>query len=150
LTPRCGAAVMSIEIDRQALAIPLPRRDPDLTRYFDRELGQDEGRSTAGAVRRAMQRAITLGASTAEDDVARALGVGPRTLRRQLAEEGTTLRAVFDEVRLEVAIERLRLPEVSIAQLAFELGFSDQTALSRAFRRWTGRSPAAFRRAALR
>jgi AraC-like DNA-binding protein len=144
--PRFGAPVTSIEIDRASLAIPLPRRDPDLTRYFDGELGQNEDRSTAGAVRRAMDRAIALGASTAEDDLARALGVGTRTLRRQLAGEGTTLRAVFDEVRLEVALERLRRPQLSLAQLAFELGFSDQTAFSRAFRRWTGRSPAEFRR----
>jgi AraC-like DNA-binding protein len=67
-----------------------------------------------------------------------------------LADEGTTLRAVFDGVRLEAAVERLRDPHVSIAELAIELGFSDQTALTRAFRRWTGRSPAAFRRAVTR
>jgi AraC-like DNA-binding protein len=96
------------------------------------------------------QRAILLGASTAKDDMARALGIGARTLRRQLADEGTTLRAVFDGVRLEAAVERLRDPHVSIAELAIELGFSDQTALTRAFRRWTGRSAAAFLRAATR
>ena len=148
--PRFGAPLTSIEIDRASLAIPLPRRDPDLAHHFDRELGQIEDRSTRAAVRRVLEDAIALGGATAEDDVARALGVGARTLRRQLAEEGTTLRAVFDEVRLEVALDRLRRPNVSLAQVAFELGFSDQTALSRAFRRWTGRSPAMFRRAAAR
>ena len=95
-----------------------------------------------------MEQAILLGGSTAADDIARALGVGTRTLRRQLAEEGTTLREVFDGVRREMATERLRQPRVSLVELAFELGFSDQTALSRAFRRWTGRSPAEFHRAA--
>ena len=97
-----------------------------------------------------MERAILLGSSTAEDDIARALGLGPRNLRRQLADEGTTLRALLDAVRLEIAMDRLRRREVSLAPLAFELGFSDQTAMARAFRRWTGRSPAAFRRAAPR
>jgi AraC-like DNA-binding protein len=80
-------------------------------------------------------RAILLGASTAEDDMARALGIGARTLRRRLADEGTTLRAVLDGVRLEAAVERLRDPHVSIAGLAIALGFSDPTALARAFRR---------------
>jgi AraC-like DNA-binding protein len=150
LAPQFGAGVASIELDRASLDMPLPRRDPDLVRHFDRELGPSEDRSTVGAVRSAMERAIALGRATTEDDIARALGVGARTLRRQLAEEGTSLRAVSDEVRLEIAIERLRRPMSSLAQLAFELGFSDQTALSRAFRRWTGQSPAAFRRAAVR
>jgi AraC-like DNA-binding protein len=101
-------------------------------------------------VRQAFEHAIALGHATAEDDIARALGVGPRTLRRQLAEEGTTLREVLDAVRLELATIRLRGTRVSLAAIAFELGFSDQTAFSRAFRRWTGRSPAEFHRALTR
>lgn len=150
VAPAFHAPVTCIEIDRVSLDMPLPRRDPDLTRHFDGELQRDEHRSTSAAARRAIEQAIRFGGSTAEDHVARALGMGMRTLRRRLAEEGTSLRIVLDGVRLEIATERLGRPHASLAELALELGFSDQTALSRAFRRWTRCSPAEFRRSVLR
>jgi AraC-like DNA-binding protein len=146
VVPQFRALVTAIEIDREALDVPLPRRDPDLTRHFDEELARDEDPSAAALVRRAMKDAIAIGTSHGENDIARGLGLGTRTLRRRLAREGTTMREVLDGVRLALATERLRHSRVNLAELAFELGFSDQTALSRAFRRWTGRSPAAFRR----
>ena len=148
LVPQFAAPATSVEIDRSALDLPLPRRDPDLIRHFERGLRQSETQSVGSATRHAMEQAIVLGSSTAAEDIARSLGLGTRTLRRQLAAEGTTLRELFDQVRRERATERLRQSRVSLAGLAFELGFSDQTALSRAFRRWTGQSPAEFHRAA--
>ena len=150
VVPTFGSPSTAIEVDRAVMDSLLPRRDPDLIRHFERELRHDEERSTSATVRQFLEQAIALGRPTAEDDVARALGIGPRTLRRQLADEATTLREVFDAVRLEWATARLRASRVSIAALALELGFSDQTAFSRAFRRWTGRSPAEFHRALTR
>ncbi len=146
--PHAGST--SIEIDRASLDVLLPRRDPDLARYFDGMMARGENPTAAMAVRRVLEKAFALGGSSAEDDVARALGVGARTLRRRLAEESTSVREILDRVRLEIAIERLRRSRTSLAELALHLGFSDQTALSRAFRRWTGESPAQFRRAGLR
>jgi AraC-like DNA-binding protein len=80
------------------------------------------------------------------EDVARALNVSVRTLQRKLVPAGTTFREVSDAVRGQLAQEYLTDPAVSIAEVAFMLGFSDQTSFTRAFRRWTGDSPGRWRR----
>ncbi len=145
-----SAPATSIEIDRATLDLPLPRRDPDLAHHFETDLRRREDPSPSALARRALYQALSLGRSTSEDDIARALKMGSRTMRRRLAEERTTLRELFDAVRLDMVTERLQRSGASLAQIAYELGFSDQTALSRAFRRWTGRSPAEYRRSMLR
>jgi AraC-like DNA-binding protein len=70
----------------------------------------------------------------------------PRTLRRRLDEEGTSWRKVVDGARLEACFRLLQDPERPLAQIAAELGYSDQTNLTHAFRRWTGECPRAYRR----
>ena len=72
--------------------------------------------------------------------IARALGISPRTLRRHLAQEGSTLRIVVDDVRREHA-EALLAAGTPIKEIAFRLGFSEPSAFSRAYKRWTGRAP---------
>jgi AraC-like DNA-binding protein len=80
------------------------------------------------------------------EDVARALHVSVRTLQRKLVETGTTFRAVSEIVRGQLAEGYLADPRVSIAEVAFMLGFSDQSSFNRAFRRWTGEAPGRWRR----
>ena len=79
-------------------------------------------------------------------DVARALHVSVRTLQRKLVATGTTFREVSDTVRGQLAEGYLSDPGVSIAEVAFLLGFSDQSSFNRAFRRWTGETPGRWRR----
>jgi AraC-like DNA-binding protein len=79
------------------------------------------------------------------DRAASRLALSERSLSRRLAADGTTFRAVRDEVRREIATHRV-LRGDGIAEVADALGFGDATAFSRAFRRWTGRSPGAYRR----
>jgi len=71
--------------------------------------------------------------------------MGERTLRRRLRQEGVTFRGVLDATRAELAQSCLRDHRVTIAEVAFLLGFSEPSAFLRAFKRWTGRTPAAFR-----
>lgn len=102
----------------------------------------------ASGFRAEVQKAI---ASTAPEggsaeEVARALHVSVRTLQRRLIANGTTFREVSDTVRDQLAQEYLTDPKVSIAEVAFLLGFSDQSSFNRAFRRWTGESPGRWRR----
>ena len=61
-------------------------------------------------------------------------------MRRRLEESGTSYRGLVDEVRRDRALAQLA-PNTDVSTLAQGLGFSDATALARAFRRWTGRSP---------
>ena len=92
----------------------------------------------------------TIAAALAEGgsavDVARAMHCSVRTLQRRLVRSGATFREVSDNVRGRLAEEYLRDPKVSIAEVAFLLGFSDQSSFNRAFRRWTGSSPGKWRR----
>lgn len=76
--------------------------------------------------------------------VARQLGTGNRTLRRRLARESTSLKKLADEARCWKACQSLRGPQPNIKQIAAELGFADSTSFHRAFRRWTGMTPAAY------
>jgi len=72
--------------------------------------------------------------------VARQLGTSRQTLYRQLKQEGTTFERLLDRVRRDDATHLLR-QGTSVADTAHRLGFSDRSAFSRAFKRWTGRSP---------
>jgi len=74
-------------------------------------------------------------------NVAKVLGVSPRTLTRRLAGEGTTFVAVLDSMRRELALVYIRDHHLPLGHIAWLLGFSEQSAFSHAFRRWTGKAP---------
>jgi AraC-like DNA-binding protein len=86
-----------------------------------------------------VRRAVAAGAETYET-VADKLGTSARTLRRQLEREGQSLRAIADELRRERADELLAAA-LPIKEVAFALGFSEPSAFSRAYKRWTGKAP---------
>jgi AraC-like DNA-binding protein len=73
------------------------------------------------------------------------LNVSTRGLYRHLAEEGSSLQKLKDEVRREVAIQQLMRTSKALKQVASAAGFRNQTSFSRAFRQWTGQSPGEFR-----
>lgn len=78
--------------------------------------------------------------------VAAALRMTDRTLRRRLADEGTSFSALSHQVRCGVAAEYLRASAASVEQIADLVGYSDPSNFRRAFVRWTTLSPAQFRR----
>ena len=73
--------------------------------------------------------------------VADKLGMGRHTLFRRLRAEGVTFKQVVDEMRHKLAIHYLSEQKLTVNETAYLLGFSDSTALSRAYKRWTGHSP---------
>jgi AraC-like DNA-binding protein len=77
---------------------------------------------------------------------ARELGMSVRSLRRRLAEEGVSYRALVQARLEEAAIQALQTPGRSVQEAAFATGFSDCTAFHRAFKHWTGVTPAEFQR----
>lgn len=83
-----------------------------------------------------------------EDEVANALFVGKRTLARRLAREGSGYRAIREELLSQLAARHLRESDSSVEAVAALLGYYDAANFRRAFRRWYGVSPAAFRAAA--
>ena len=78
--------------------------------------------------------------------VARVANLSTRTLQRRLAQANISHSRLLGEARLQMALRLLRQPEIKITEVAFELGYSDASNFTRAFRRWTGSSPQATRR----
>lgn len=72
-------------------------------------------------------------------------GLSPTRFRRQLEREGSSYQQLKDEVRRGLACERLRDTALSIADIAGQIGFQEPSAFHRAFRKWTGESPGAYR-----
>jgi AraC-like DNA-binding protein len=68
-----------------------------------------------------------------------------RTLNRRLQARGTTYQRILDDVRFELACELLAEGTLSVAEISSRLGYAETSAFSRAFRRWSGTSPARWR-----
>nr|WP_319267256.1 AraC family transcriptional regulator ligand-binding domain-containing protein [uncultured Draconibacterium sp.] len=80
------------------------------------------------------------------EQIGQIMGMSRRTLTRRLSENGLTFRDLIKRIQEEVSKELLKNPERSIAEIAFETGFSEQSAFSRAFKNWTNQSPVEFRK----
>lgn len=87
-----------------------------------------------------------LAGATRIEDVAKALLMSSRTLARRLDEEGTSFQVIKDELRRDVAIQLLTQTALAPAEVGARTGFEDPTTFYRAFKRWTGCSPGAYRR----
>jgi len=104
--------------------------------------------TTADQVRRMVELAIRDNRATSlpsGDEVAERLATSQQTLRRRLAGDGTSLREVRDQVLRDAAITSLVDSDEAIGDLAIRLGFSEPSAFTRAFRRWTGNPPSTYR-----
>jgi AraC-like DNA-binding protein len=103
-------------------------------------------RTIRGEVERRLRADLSTG-DIGIKKIARRLGFSSQTLSRRLKAEGTTFKAVLDELRKKLALESLRFSSLTIEQTAHRVGFSDTTAFSRAVKRWTGATPRELRSA---
>jgi AraC-like DNA-binding protein len=78
------------------------------------------------------------------DSVARELGLSTRTLRRRLAEQGTSYQELLDEVRASLSTELLTRAGLGVEDTALRLGYAEASSFIHAFRRWHGTTPAAY------
>lgn len=81
------------------------------------------------------------------EKVARRLGLSSRSLQRELEAHDTSFRAILDDCRAFLSQRYLLTADLDVSEVAARLGFSDGRTFARAFRRWTGQSPGAFRSA---
>jgi len=148
---RFDTASTELAFEDSTLDTPTRLADEGLSAYLLAQLddvrAQRMDRSLETQVRRSVTDALCDGPPN-RAEIARRLGMSERTLHRRLAEEGLTFRALVAGARRDVAESLLALPEHSLAEVAFLTGFSDQSAFQRAFKRWAGRTPLEFRRAA--
>jgi len=136
-------------LSRARMSLPLRRRDPALGRWLERQASEILARMPAtGDVRDEVRSALSSQMTAGDigiDVVARRLATTPRTLQRRLSRAGTSFAALCDDARKQAAHTYLADPTLSIAEVTYLLGYSEPTAFHRAFRRWHGTTPHAFR-----
>ncbi|MDD2809579.1 MAG: AraC family transcriptional regulator [Rhodoferax sp.] len=141
-------AQTAIEFDASYLALPLRRDEAALRQMLQRALPLTvlqyrRDRLLVQRVRQAL--ASQPQALHSADDLAALLAMSPRTLHRQLKDEGASLQALKDEVRQALAADLLLRTQRPIKQVAQAAGFQSEKSFMRAFKGWTGLSAAEFR-----
>jgi len=150
MAPTFDAPRHCAAFDVALLDMPVPNADPSLYPVLhqhaegllaQRALAADGivARVTAALTQRLPDGQARLAPVAAE------LGLSARTLQRKLAEAGSSFQQVLDGVRFALAQDYLRRRELGLADVAFLLGFQDQSAFTHAFREWSGVNPGAWR-----
>ncbi len=149
--PRFGQPVNRFLMAEADLLQPIPTHNPSLwalhEQLVEAELGQlgPLGQSLVSAkVRTEISRMLHLGEPRREDVAAR-LHLTDRTLQRRLQAESVSFQQLLDDTRSELARQYLADPRRSLAEVADQLGFSDQSNLFRACKRWFGMPPGQYR-----
>ena len=144
-----GADTMEWHIDADLLARPCPNANPITAQvcqqFCDRIVVDDAGEAELP------RRIRTICMNSSErfppaESVAKELGLSLRTLHRHLASQGYSYQGIVDRLRGRIAIELLENTTMRMDQIAERVGFSDATSFRKAFVKWTGRPPTAFRR----
>lgn len=149
---RFDADANEMVFDRADLDAPLVEADPALASVLDRHAEMllaslPPAGDLLQRVRAAIAETLRDGEPTL-DRVADRLGASPRTLQRHLADHDTSFQELVEGLRRGLAERYLADRSVAIAEVAFLLGYSEPSAFHRAFKRWTGRTPGAWRREA--
>jgi AraC-like DNA-binding protein len=151
-----GSAAIPLHFDAERNAItfpatwlkhPLTDADPELSRLLQRQIDALEAEhpdSFPEQVRRVLRTALLTG-SGGVDQVAALFSMPSRSLRGRLHASGTRFKAMADEARPELARQMLQNASLDVSKIAASLDYADASPLTRAFRRWTGTTPAAWR-----
>lgn len=149
-----SASQVEVAFPAALLDEPLPRSDSRLHGYLARRADElhaalPSEASWAARAKREIGAMLASGEPRLAD-VARRLAVSERTLHRRLDAEATGFASLVDEARRERALLLVEDPALSASELAFLLGYSEPAAFFRAFKRWTGKTPGAYRAGAAR
>lgn len=139
----------AIVLSNDILDLPLRDADPDVHKLarsrMQRAVTQYHARDNLlDQVRLEIQKCFQRGVPQLEP-IADELGVKPWTLRRQLRAENTDFSSLLEEERRRIACDWLLHSERSVNQIALDLGYSEQSAFNRAFKRWFGITPVSYR-----
>ncbi|WP_163996131.1 AraC family transcriptional regulator [Pyxidicoccus caerfyrddinensis] len=154
VSPRFGQPETLLAFPPDFLDMPIVTREPGVGSYLEAYARDVLSRLPSteddlpARVRHAIAQRLGNGASPPDvEDVATQLALGARTLQRRLREQDTTYAALVGEVQRAYAERYLADDGMTVAEVAFLTGFADVASFHRAFRRWTGTTPAAFRAA---
>ncbi|WP_295448750.1 AraC family transcriptional regulator [uncultured Thiodictyon sp.] len=132
-----------------------PLRDADAARYQQTmqeilALSEQGGGDLVAPLRRVLRRQLVGGAGQTETslaEVSKLFSIHPRTLNRRLRDQGTSFKALIDAMRYDMARQLLRDTRLPVAEIVTALDYSEPSAFNRAFRRWSGTTPLAWRAA---
>jgi AraC-like DNA-binding protein len=145
---RFGALVDSFLLDSQVADTPLPSANQQLATTFDAILTEQlavlDKDDIVTRCKAYLLRQLTSG-EPSEKALSAALAMSRRTLQRKLGELGLTYKSVLDETRHALALRYLDDPTKTVTDITFLLGFSEQSVFTRAFKRWSGQAPTAYR-----
>lgn len=132
----------------KVLQQPLAGADADLHRHLLNYVQQFDAAPDAGAVdqMRRVLRTLVLNHQSSAEQLAQLFAVHRRTLNRRLRRQGTAFHLLLEETRFELASQMMRETSIPLAQIAALLNYSEASAFTRAFRRWSGMTPTAWRR----
>lgn len=145
---RFGTGRTAIEFDASLQDAPVVRTATELTEYLRRAPDdmlrqRDYGSSVEVQVRTILEKGLVATSWPTSQDVARRFSVSPGHLRRMLRAEGTSLGAIKQELLRDAAIAALARGD-SVEDISQRLGFSEPSAFRRAFKRWSGSTPATY------
>jgi len=147
-----GAEATALAFDTRYLELPLPQANVAVRRVMDAlcerllaEYGSITDPPWLAACRGAILRSFERGVPSLTS-VASAVELGPSQLRAYLAMHGLTFRGLVDDLRRQLALGYVRDPAFKLVEIASLLGFSEQSAFQRAFKRWAGMTPGHYRR----
>lgn len=122
--------------------------NPELARQNDevvvRYLAQMQKQNLRARVHAALIEQLPQG-EPSQEKVAAALHMSPRNFQRKLAEEGTSYTELLNDTRRDLALSYVRDAGYGLGEITYLLGFSDASSFNRAFKRWTGQAPSAYR-----
>lgn len=143
-------AMVEVIFPSHYMDMPIIQHDPIMREmmdaYADRLLNElSQCDEFIAQIRQLMIDAMAEG-ELSLDAIAGQMALTPRTLQRRLSEQEESFKGLLDKVRKELALTYIKQPFIDLAELAYLLGFSDQTAFQRAFKKWTGSSPGKYRK----
>ena len=147
-----GAPYTAIGIPLASLAAPLSRRSDDSAQSGARHLSGSSSHALSENLKEGLKQFLASHVNICLlpiDLAAEIVGVSSRTLQRYLMKQGTTYTLLIDEICFKLSREMMLDKNLSITEIAFELGYSDVAHFSRAFRRITGLSPRCYRQQCL-
>ena len=137
-----------IEIDKASLDVPLITVDNSINEVLcdqaNKMLGDIVEQSPIESVNQYIINHLPLGVPEI-DEAAKQLGLSVRTLQRKLSDNEQTFTSMIDSIRKELALSYLKNTNTKVIYITQMLGFSEQSAFQRAFKRWTGHTPKQYR-----
>jgi AraC-like DNA-binding protein len=143
-----NAPAYKFVLDQKTLDLPCYQSNPDLARsiesWMKEYLEHSESSPLSAKVRQLLLASIIDG-DVDQGSIADQMAMSTRALQRGLKQEGHSFRELLEDAHRDMAEKLLLQPELSLTDICYLLGFSDQSNFTKAFKRWTGKTPASYR-----